>query len=164
MYGIWKLTAHRGRKGRFSATLRMLKVPQSTAWDLVTRHRIAIGEIPDDEANDDRDELEEPEPGESDSSESESSDNEESGSGGSKRTRPRVNNRPRRTVSIVISGELANAIDALRAFYHWGNDKEAIKKTVLRAYLELTVPMLPAPEPEQEQEQDEETAGEQDAA
>jgi hypothetical protein len=157
MYRIWKLTAHRGRKGRFSATLRMLKVPQSTAWDLVTRHRIAIREIPDDEANDDRDELEEPEPGEDDPKPSGSKGG---GSGGHNRNGGKGNHGPRRTVSLVISGELAKAIDALRAFYHSANDEEAIKKAVLREYQRLVLPMPPALEPEQ----DEESHDEQDAA
>lgn len=157
MYRIWKLTAHRGRKGRFSATLRMLKVPQSTAWDLVTRHRIAIREIPDDEADDDRDELEEPEPSED---ELEPNGNKGGGSGGHKGNGGKINHGPRRTVSLVISGDLARAIDTLRTFYHYGDDKDAIKKTVLRAYQQIAMPMVPAPKPEQ----DEEAVGEQDAA
>jgi P-loop Nucleotide Kinase1 len=164
MYSIWKLTAHRGRKGRFSATLRLLEVPQSTAWDLVGRHKIAMGEIPDDEADDDRDDLDEPKPGEDGPEPDEGGPNPPAnkggGSGGSKRKRSKGHNWVRRTVTLVISGELATALDALRAYHHCGNDRDTLKKVVLNAYQRLTVPMLPAAAPEP----DEDTLDGQDAA
>ena len=59
VYEIQKETAKPGCKGAFSAALRRIHLSDSTAYDMIKRHRIRIGEIPDPDALDARDEVEE---------------------------------------------------------------------------------------------------------
>lgn len=61
----------------------------------------------------------------------------------SKRRRHKGNNGPRRTVSLVISGTLVTAFDALRSFFGHGNGGDVIKKTVVLAYRQLVTPVGP---------------------
>lgn len=59
VYEIQKETAKPGCKGAFSAALRRIRLSDSTAYDMIKRHRIRIGEIPDPNALDPRDGIEE---------------------------------------------------------------------------------------------------------
>ena len=59
VYEIQKETAKPGCKGSFSAALRRIRLSDSTAYDMIKRHRIRIGEIPDSDTTDVSDEAEE---------------------------------------------------------------------------------------------------------
>ena len=59
VYEIQKETAKPGCKGKFSNALRRIRLSDSTAYDMIKRHRIRIGEIPDPDMPDLRDEVEE---------------------------------------------------------------------------------------------------------
>jgi hypothetical protein len=59
VYEIQKETAKPGCKGEFSNALRRIHLSDSTAYDMIKRHRIRIGEIPDPDAPDPREEEEE---------------------------------------------------------------------------------------------------------
>jgi hypothetical protein len=58
VYEIQKETAKPGCKGSFSAALRRIRLSDSTAYDMIKRHRIRIGEIPDPNVLDSKDEVE----------------------------------------------------------------------------------------------------------
>jgi len=58
VHGILKETTKPGCKREFSAAVRRLGIGESTAWDMRLRHRVNIGEIPDPDAPDPRDEEE----------------------------------------------------------------------------------------------------------
>ena len=59
VYEIQKEAAKPGCKGGFTAALRRIHLSDSTAYDMIKRHRIRIGEIPDPDAPDPREEVEE---------------------------------------------------------------------------------------------------------
>ena len=59
VYEIQKETAKPGSNGEFSAALRRIGLANSTAYDMIKRHRIRLGEIPDLDAPDSRDVVEE---------------------------------------------------------------------------------------------------------
>jgi hypothetical protein len=62
IYEIQLETARPGCKGGFSIALRRIHLSDSTAYDMIKRHRIRLGEIPDPDAPDPRDEADENSP------------------------------------------------------------------------------------------------------
>jgi hypothetical protein len=59
IYEIQLETARPGCKGGFSTALRRIHLSDSTAYDMIKRHRIRLGEIPDPDSPDSRDEADE---------------------------------------------------------------------------------------------------------
>ena len=43
-YNLWKATKKAGCKGRFTEALKEIKLPCRTAYDMVTRHKVRLGE------------------------------------------------------------------------------------------------------------------------
>ena len=58
VYELLKEAAKPGCKGGISAAVHRIGIAESTAWDMRMRHRVKIGEIPDPDAPDPRDEEE----------------------------------------------------------------------------------------------------------
>lgn len=64
---ILRETAKTGYKGDLKVALHRFGIAESTAWDMRMRHRVQIGEIPDPDAPDPRDEEEDPAQGKGES-------------------------------------------------------------------------------------------------
>ena len=135
-YGIWQETAKPGCKGGFRVALRRLKLPASTAYDMVNRHKVKIGEKEDPDATDSRDEEEKEEEG---------SDESKSESGGTRNRHHRSGRRRRSqsspTVAIALSGKIAEAVTAIQTYYNQPSAAEVIKFCVLRVWRELEMPL-----------------------
>jgi len=58
VYEILRETAKPGYKGNVKDALHRIGIAESTAWDMRMRHRVQIGEIPDPDIPDPRDEEE----------------------------------------------------------------------------------------------------------
>jgi hypothetical protein len=143
VFEIHRETAKSGCKGMFSATLRRIQLADSTAYDMITRHRVRIGEIPDPDAYDSRDDVEEEEEAEKGSSEEEQDENEKESTESSSANYRGAKSRKARPKAAVItlSGTIAEAVTAIQNYYHKANAKEAIKFCVLRVWGDLNVPL-----------------------
>jgi hypothetical protein len=144
IYEIHKETSKPGCQGKFSAVLRRIKLPASTAFDMITRHKIKIGEMVDPDAHDSRDDEEE---GAEQDEESGDEEDEEKSEVGDTRKESRRNARPRRPrgpsskVTLALSGTIREAVDGIQAHYHKTNAKEVVTFCVLRVWGELTTPV-----------------------
>lgn len=130
VYLVHKETVKPGCKGGFSAALHRLDLAASTAYDMIARHRVRIGEIPDPDAYDSRDDEEE--------------ENEEK-TGATRgvsngRVKKRKSTRPQ-TAVITLSGTIAEAVNEIQSFYHKANPREAIQFCVLRVWSGLKAPL-----------------------
>jgi hypothetical protein len=140
VYAIWKETAKPGCKGGFSAVLARMGLPDSTAYDMIFRHQIKIGERPDPAAPDPRDE------------EDEESEQSSVGEGpaptGPTPTGPASRNasreQPTRAPKVVLTlkGEFGSAVKDSRASYGYKDDKTAIIESVLSIRHQLAGPLL----------------------
>ncbi|MGA7243687.1 MAG: hypothetical protein WBX19_10910 [Terracidiphilus sp.] len=130
VYDIHKETAKPGCTGGFSAALRRINLPSTTAYDWITRHKIRIGEMDDPDAYDPRDD--EDEGGEEKAETTKST----SKRGGGRRPTGRA-----KTAVITLSGSIAEAENDIQTFYHKANPKEAIQFCVLRVWSELKTPL-----------------------
>ena len=122
VYAIWKETAKPGCKGGFSAALARMGLPDSTAYDMIFRYQIRIGEREGPAASDPRNEEEE----------------EEEETDPRKETRPL----PAPKVVLILKGEFAEAVKEIRAFHGYKDDKTTIIESVLLVRRQLNVPML----------------------
>ena len=130
VYAIWKETAKPGCKGGFSAALARMGLPDSTAYDMIFRHQIRIGERENPAASDPRDEEEEKE-------------QEETDPGKETKTPPPPK------VALTLKGEFAEAVKEIRAFHGYKDDKTTIIESVLLVRRQLNVPMLRCADGEQ---------------
>lgn len=128
VYVIWKETAKPGCKGGFSAALARMGLPDSTAYDMIFRHQIRIGEREDPAASDPRNQEEEEE--EIDPR---------------KETKPS----PPPKVVLILKEEFAEAVKEIRAFHGYKDDKTTIIESVLLVRRQLNVPMLRCADGEQ---------------
>jgi hypothetical protein len=145
VYAIWKETAKPGCKGGFSAALARMGLPDSTAYDMIFRHQIRIGEREDPAASDPRNEEEEEEEGIGEREDPAASDprneeeeEEEEENDPRKETKPS----PSPKVVLILKGELAEAVKEIRAFHGYKDDKTTIIESVLLVRRQLNVPML----------------------
>jgi hypothetical protein len=142
VYQLHQECAKPGCRGGFSAVLRRIKLPSSTAFDMVSRYRIQLGLAEDPDALDSRDEDEVDIDQLASGAERhfEVGDQEEREYG---RTQTKGRPRPRVTVPkavIPLSGEIAEAVRAIQSYYHKSNAKEVFKFCVLRVYSNLKMP------------------------
>jgi hypothetical protein len=138
VYEIHKETAKPGCTGGFSAARRRLELAASTAYDMIQRHKIRIGEMEDPDAPDSRDDEEEQE---------EQKEGEETKPkvGGAKmknrRAAPPRQRGASPRVSLSLSGPIRKAVDAVKIHFHQPNAKAVIQFCVLRVAREIDTPL-----------------------
>jgi len=131
VYDIWKETAKSGCQGGFSAALRRMRLAASTAWDMVVRHQIKIGERKDPDIIDPRDEVEEPSNDDQEVTEPERK----------QKTQPK--SKPKSAVPkivLAVDDELEEAIAGIRSFHDYPDDVTTVRESVLRTWRQLAMP------------------------
>jgi hypothetical protein len=133
VYEVWKETVKPGCKGGFSAALRRMRLPASTAWDMVVRHQIKIGERKDPDIVDPRDEVEEPSNEDQDDTEPERK----------QKTQPK--SKPKSAmpkIVLAVDDELAEAIAGIRSFHDYPDDVTTIRESLLCTWRQLAMPTI----------------------
>jgi hypothetical protein len=138
VYEIHKETVKPGCNGGFSAALRRIKLAASTAYDMIARHKIRIGEMEDPDAYDTRDDEDEGEKGDA---EEEQDENEEQSTGSSSNRGAKGGKARPKAAIITLSGTIAEAVTAIQNYYHKTNAKEVITFCVLRVWSDLKMPL-----------------------
>jgi hypothetical protein len=138
VYELHKETAKSGCKGLFSATLRRIQLADSTAYDMIERHKIRIGEMKDPDAADPRDEEEGEESKEIEDGKATAANESQI----SKIKPPRI---PR--VVLTLADDIKEAIANIRRFDQYPDDKTAIKECVLHVGRESITSSAMNPDP-----------------
>jgi hypothetical protein len=114
----------------FSATLRRIQLADSTAYDMIARHRVRIGEMRDPDTPDPRDEPEESSPTIAGAGPEEKDNLPE--------PKPELPP-PAPRVVLVLKGALAIALAEIRSFDQCPDNKAAITECVFRVWREATL-------------------------